>query len=411
MRRERWTTFLAPAGCLALLGLAAGASAQPVTLSRFDFSFSNPGARSLGFGGAFAALADDATAAYANPAGLVQLAEPEVSLEMRMWRRSPPHIAGGRVDGTPTGQGIDTHVGPLFQRNHSQDFGPSFASVVLPKGRWSFAFYGHRLAQFEDATTSQGVFSGRSRSPALRETVDLSITSAGGAAGWRMTDRFSLGLGLVISDVSLRMQSSSYLPDGQDRFGPATFLPSLLVSTSRLTAEGTDVTLHAGVLARFGDQLTGSLFYRQGPEVDGGTTVSRGPSFPGPPSRNRAAFEVPDVAGAGLAWRLLGGSLTLATEVDYVGYAGMLRGSSTVPAEHNAWEFHVGAEYALLRRSPILAVRAGTWIEKELVLFFPKEITHYSLGLGLAAPPWQLDLAGDVSDNAKTASLSAIYTF
>jgi hypothetical protein len=42
----------------------------------FQFSFSNPGARSMGLGGAFVALADDATAAFANPAGLVQTAVP-----------------------------------------------------------------------------------------------------------------------------------------------------------------------------------------------------------------------------------------------------------------------------------------------------------------------------------------------
>ncbi len=43
-----------------------------------QFSFSDPGARSMGLGGAFVALADDATAAFANPAGLVQLLRPEV---------------------------------------------------------------------------------------------------------------------------------------------------------------------------------------------------------------------------------------------------------------------------------------------------------------------------------------------
>ena len=35
-----------------------------------QFDFSLPGARSLGMGGAFVALADDATAGYSNPAGL-----------------------------------------------------------------------------------------------------------------------------------------------------------------------------------------------------------------------------------------------------------------------------------------------------------------------------------------------------
>ena len=67
---------------LFLLATSAGAQTGPLT---FEFSFSNPGARSLGLGGAFAALADDATAAFANPAGLVQLVRPEVSIEGRSW--------------------------------------------------------------------------------------------------------------------------------------------------------------------------------------------------------------------------------------------------------------------------------------------------------------------------------------
>lgn len=36
-----------------------------------NFNFITPGARALGFGGAFIALADDATAAEANPAGFI----------------------------------------------------------------------------------------------------------------------------------------------------------------------------------------------------------------------------------------------------------------------------------------------------------------------------------------------------
>ena len=46
------------------------------------FDFSLPGARSRGIGGAFVAVADDATAVYSNPAGLTQLFRPEVSIEV-----------------------------------------------------------------------------------------------------------------------------------------------------------------------------------------------------------------------------------------------------------------------------------------------------------------------------------------
>lgn len=85
-------------------GLTASAQEQPAT---FEFSFSNPGARSMALGGAFAALADDATAAFANPAGLVQLLEPEVSVEGRHTSRQTPFVAGGRVTVVNTGLAAD----------------------------------------------------------------------------------------------------------------------------------------------------------------------------------------------------------------------------------------------------------------------------------------------------------------
>lgn len=49
----------------------------------FDFRFNNPGARANAMGGAFIGLADDATAAYANPAGLTILTKPEISIEYK----------------------------------------------------------------------------------------------------------------------------------------------------------------------------------------------------------------------------------------------------------------------------------------------------------------------------------------
>src|ERR1043165_7697093 len=53
------------------------------SLSGLQFNFGNPGARSLGMGGAFLGLADDASAAEAHPAGLTILRKPEVSVELR----------------------------------------------------------------------------------------------------------------------------------------------------------------------------------------------------------------------------------------------------------------------------------------------------------------------------------------
>ena len=53
------------------------------TFLEFRFNFVNPGARALGMGGAFGAVADDATSAQANPAGMRYVLSPEFFLEYR----------------------------------------------------------------------------------------------------------------------------------------------------------------------------------------------------------------------------------------------------------------------------------------------------------------------------------------
>ena len=69
--------------------LAGAGGAQPLALTdeeiyrNFQFNFINPGARALGMGGAFIAVADDPTTAQANPAGLDSLREPQVYFEYR----------------------------------------------------------------------------------------------------------------------------------------------------------------------------------------------------------------------------------------------------------------------------------------------------------------------------------------
>ena len=114
----------------------------------------------MGFGGAFVALADDATAAYANPAGLVQITRPEISLEGRSWSYATPFTEQGRIDGEPTGIGVDVVAGLRSGTSSHDATGVSFLSLVYPRNDWSVAFYRHRLADFESLTQTQGLFAG-----------------------------------------------------------------------------------------------------------------------------------------------------------------------------------------------------------------------------------------------------------
>src|SRR5213075_3395616 len=90
------------------------------SVSGLQFNFGNPGARSLGMGGAFLGLADDASAAEANPAGLTILRKPEVSIEVRNYLEQQLLTTSGTF--------------PDFKRtafsHYSNRVEPTFASFV-----------------------------------------------------------------------------------------------------------------------------------------------------------------------------------------------------------------------------------------------------------------------------------------
>src|SRR5690349_17480387 len=129
-QRSRWVG----AAVLALgLGVPSTAFAQVdvEAMQGVQFDFLAPGARSLAMGGAFVAVADDATAALANPAGLSILTRREVSVEGRFRKFNVPFVLGGRLAGTPTGVGIDTTSNPIFSEASSDEAGLSFLSFVF----------------------------------------------------------------------------------------------------------------------------------------------------------------------------------------------------------------------------------------------------------------------------------------
>lgn len=87
MRRQFWPAFPVHAILLGLcLGVAvvdAGAITDEELFREFLFRPLTPGARAMAMGGAYAAVADDATAASANPAGLTLLSRPGIFVEYR----------------------------------------------------------------------------------------------------------------------------------------------------------------------------------------------------------------------------------------------------------------------------------------------------------------------------------------
>jgi len=431
------------------------ASAQE-TPATFEFSFSNPGARSLGLGGAFSALADDATAAFANPAGLVQLQRPEVSLEGRHWSYSTPYIEGGRFEGVPTGTGIDTTDGLRTAVSEEDVTGLSYLSFVYPMGRWSLALYRHQLAAFRARTETQGLFHTDGTGTETYRTFDrrwsteLDIVSYGVAGAYRISDRVSLGIGLVYFDGRLEAPFEWYLPDDdtpQGTFGPNSYLPERQLVNGEMAFDDSDWGLSAGLLWSFAERWSLGAFYRQGPEFRLVYDVRGGPAAqdidpvftPGVTILTiETPMQFPDVYGLGIAYRSHDGKLAVGFEWDRVEYSTIFDSFDpevietidddldlgTDLAADDGDELRLGAEYAFLDSNPVIAVRLGVWIDPDhrfrsisddpehRALFQPGEDeVHVAVGFGLSFTSFQIDLAADFSDFVDTASLSVIYSF
>lgn len=438
----RWT--IAVAGIMAHAAVAQDVTeiVGPPTL---QLSFSNPGARSLGLGGAFVALADDATAAFANPAGLVQIVRPEVSVEGRYWGYSTLFTERGRFTGEPTGIGVDVVAGLQTGSSSTDLAGLSFLSVVYPRNNWSLAFYRHQLANFESLTQTQGLFEGGStccRFPDYRVATDLAIISYGFSGAYRLGDSLSLGMSVVYFDGDSLIVSEPFLPDEDADLGifaPTSYLPERLVAQTSLQIEDSDWGLTGGFLWTVSQRWRFGGFYRQGPGFDMQVASISGPAgsyFGLSPAGTVLAIgttpsRIPDVFGLGCAFRPQDGRLTIAFEWDRVEYSTIIDSldqqifdtRDIVLADGD--EFHLGAEYVFIRSDPLVAARLGIWLDPdhrphataasalyERVFLQPGEDQiHYALGIGVAFKSFQIDLGADFSDPVDTVSLSAIFSF
>ena len=424
---------------LAILPMPLRVSAQQAVVP-LQLSFSDPGARSTGLGGAFVALADDATAAFANPAGLVQLLNPEMSIEVRTWSHTIPYTASGRVEGDPSGQGLDVTSGITTSNSTYDTTGLSFLSLVWPTGDWSFALYLHKYADLEFSGETQGLFGGGSDCCQTRWSDQQmyskqDIGSYGLSAAYRISDSFSIGLGVAYFDVSMDSITREYLWDVDSEtgfFGPTSFLADHLALTEYMFIDDSDWTFSGGFLWGPSERWRVGGVYRQGFEVGFGNDIIAGVAvdYGVPPGtviiRNRGVpTKFPDVYGLGFSYRGLEERLTLSFQWDRIEYSSIPQSigldDQTID---DADELHFGAEYVFLESIPVVAVRLGAWLDPDHQMYatvadpylramLPQadDEWHYTAGLGLAMRRFPVDLAADLSDRVNTVSLSAIYNF
>jgi long-chain fatty acid transport protein len=415
---------------------AAPVRAQSSAQFPVQFDFSNPGAKSLGTGGAFLGTADDSTAAFTNPAGLTSRGKAEFLFEGLFSSTKTSFLFGGRLTGVQTGRGVDTTGQPIYQDDVDRQVRPSYAVVSIPirVKKWPNAspvmsFYRHELARLENEFFAQGVFqAGNALGVLDNNERELPI---GGQRSIRITNYgvsfaakvrgVSLGGGVAVGRFSL---SSDFKRFGfTDRFG----LPdrNAVLSTATQHGRETAVSFNLGALWEASSRLRVGGTYRASPRFhfhQQATVVT-----PAARSEVQGRLSIPDLWGAGVQWKVWDlRQLMLRADYSRIAYSQLrddlvaLFASQLRPPERadrfrlvDGSEFRVGLEQTF---NSGWSVRAGLWTDPDHALSYaagPERdaadefysatlpargvVPHYTIGSGFAATPFAFQAAADFS--------------
>jgi len=334
-----------------------------------------PGARALGMGGAFIGVADDATAAEANPAGLTILTRPEASI----------HVLGKslKADNCAT---------------CSSDSGvrPTFASYVQPWKRTVVSVY------YSSAVETDSQFLLSAGDNFFGETDDTSLQTVGVAGAFRPTPLLSIGASLGLGRLNRNVRTTG-LFDVNFEDPTGSVFPGLLEIDDTVEAEDNALAYNAGVLVNPGGRVSLGLVYKkQGAFEERQVlrtraciqcTVVQLRTLPFELDSDRPDFTPPDYWGAGLALRPLPRTLLA---IDY----SIQQSKSTFSNEDQeirAWS--AGAEYLLAARNSSLFIpfRVGYSRAKDSSFatsdFFREEASTFTLGTGIVFGRNQIDVA------------------
>ncbi|MFN7960273.1 MAG: UPF0164 family protein [Thermoanaerobaculia bacterium] len=206
-----WPQTSDPPLSLDRFGLLVAAQSRP------SFAVIGAGARAAGMGGAFTALADDASAVSFNPAGLALLLTPEATV-----------VFDGRSehDGH-SGFRVDREGSPELYSPSSSEFesgGVNFAAFTFPTTvadrNLSLQLSYHRLIDFAAGGRRSFLESppGGPPAAAYQQTVDQSgaVYTLGLAAAYQLTQRLSLGLTLARWQGAWSFSSTTQETDLED---------------------------------------------------------------------------------------------------------------------------------------------------------------------------------------------------
>ncbi len=389
---------------------AVGQIESPL-LSKLRLNLVNPGGKSLAMGGAFVALADDATAALANPAGLTQLTAWQVGASGKLWVFEPElRRALYALGGDGSYQKFLTEA----DRPGGQQSDLEFASVVGPLGKHaSVAVY--QAVNLRYRLDANDLAGGNYRAFAMAVPPNSAVT-LDEQGGWDIRNQlwgvslsaslgdFSFGGGLTFNRLRYDMTGSAaggghlFVTNADSVQGIPGAQPRLDTTVSADVTSGTKMGWLAGFkwqVLEVGNVTFGGV-YRKAPRFDVGYSVSSvnawtgarvsfscgvdDPNVPGSGASACGTFDVPDDWSVGLSAQPFP-NLLVSAEVQRISYSQLQDGfvpifayctiqASPCPAQNRVIPDgraedgtvpRVGAEWTLPLKGSLLVALRGGW--------------------------------------------------
>jgi long-subunit fatty acid transport protein len=380
------------------------------------------GARALGMGGSFIAVADDATAASWNPGGLVLLGRPEISVAGAFFRRDEDNNMGTHPEASGKQSISEARLNylslvfpfVLFKRN----------MIVSVNYQYLFDFSREWVFSLQDEVSrSEDTFELKEYDFHFRQ--EGSLSAIGIAYCIQITPKVSFGFTLNVWEDPFYengWKQTYHERGGGEVYGYSPFVQDPVVKyTYDFVATKTDEYSFSGFNANVGllwnitsrltlgavvktpftanleheSSLSSSLTYPDRPEPD------KTESF----DSEDAELKMPMSYGIGLAYRFAD-NLTVTADVtrtewqDFVledsggneisPISGLPRDLSDIDPTH---QVRLGAEYLIIRPGYVVPVRAGLFYDPAPAEGSPDDYFGCSLGSGLAIGRVAFDIA------------------
>jgi long-chain fatty acid transport protein len=399
--------------CMPFLLLPLPCSVLAQVLQRVEIPSSpNPvgsGARALGMGGAFIAVADDATAASWNPGGLIQLETPEISIVGAGFQRTEDNTFGLKPEASGEQGVYEANVNyfslayPFTLFKHNMIVSLNYQHLYDFTREWDFLLINE----------SKNLLINRN----IDYVQDGALTAIGLAYCIQVTPTLSLGFTLNIWDDWLG--NNGWVQDIKET-GPGlhkpTNQPLIYNSHTKDRYDFSGFNVNLGFLWNITGKITiGGVF--KSPftaDLRHKATFSDSIVFPALPFANQSdsgckitdeELDMPMSYGIGIAYRF-SDEFTVSADIyrtqwqDFVfkdseGYktspiSGKLIKDSDIDPTH---QVRVGAEYLFIDPKYVIPLRAGIFYDPAPAEGSPDDYYGFSLGSGISIGRFVFDIA------------------